>query len=200
MYIDLIAKQMYNQIIGAVVKDDSSPYQAMMNKAKDIDIDYFERINRGIYTISDELNLELKDKVVTSFSKMADDYYTGTDMESQLVCMIKERADGILGSGDVKGCKDFLNSLSGRLEMFVKNAEIHEGLPKYTHADLETMYQDAKHISLKEFLLGTNDDDILNFYSALMDNTWWACREVIVRKTNAFLLDLAAKTRAMMPE
>jgi len=200
MFIDLLAKQMFNTIIGEMVNSSSSPYQTMMKKTKDIDIDYFEKIDRGVYTISDELNIELKDKVVASFSKMADDYYKDAELETRYVDRIREQADKILATGDTKGCKDFLNGVAGQLEVFVNSSVIHEGFPKRTNAEIEAMYQDARHITLKEFLLGTNDEDILNFYNALMDNTWWACREVVVRKTNAFLMSIAEKVRAMMPE
>ena len=43
--------------------------------------------------------------------------------------------------------------------------------------------------------MGNNSEDILDFYRALIDNTWWACREVVVNKTNDFLLKIAMKTR-----
>lgn len=200
MDIDLATKQMYDLIIDKVVNAECSPYKSMMKKTTDIDIDYFEKINRGINTISDELNLELKDKVVESFSKLADGYYTSTDFESGLVNTIQKKAEFIKDTVDTNACKDFLNSLAKHLEQFVSSSNIHEGFPRRTNAEIKTMYQDAKHVTIKEFLLGTNDEDILNFYNALMDNTWWACREVVVRKTNNFLLSIAEKVRAMKPE
>ena len=60
-----------------VIKDEKSPFKTMLSKAKDIDIDYFERItrSRGVNRLSEELNLGLKDQVVDAFGKMADSYY-----------------------------------------------------------------------------------------------------------------------------
>lgn len=182
-------------IIDMVVSGEESPYKKMINKAKDIDIDYFEKIDRGLNSISDELSPELKDIIVEKFSQMADSYYAEGDLESKIITVIQTGADVIKEEKGVNECKDFLNYLAECLESYVKGKNIHPGIPKYTNADVINMYQEAKHITLTEFLMGNNSEDILDFYSALMDNTWWACREVVVNKTNDFLLRLATKTR-----
>ena len=39
------ARNMFDVIIDMVVKDDNSPYNEMINKTKNIDIDYFEKID-----------------------------------------------------------------------------------------------------------------------------------------------------------
>lgn len=189
---------LFDAIIKMVVTGRLAPYYKMMGKAKDIDIDYFDKINRGVNSLSDELNLELKDKVVESFSKMADSYYLSSDLESRIVAMIQEESDTIKENNGKNKYQDFLNALADKLETYVKDSNIHEGFPKYTNDDIEAMYKDAKRITIKEFLLGSNGEDVLAFYSALMDNTWWACREVVVRKTNSFLLSLAIRARKMI--
>ena len=69
-----------------VIKDEKSPFKTMLSKAKDIDIDYFEKItrSRGVNRLSEELNLGLKDQVVDAFGKMADSYYVDGDLKEQL--------------------------------------------------------------------------------------------------------------------
>jgi hypothetical protein len=178
-----------------VVTGEESPYKKMISKTKDIDIDYFEKIDRGFNSISDELSPELKDVIVDKFIKMADCYYAEGDLESKIIAMIQKEADIIKEEKSVNECKNFLNNLAESLESYVKGTFIHPGFPKYSNEDVAVMYQEAKHITLTEFFMGNNSEDILGFYSALMDNTWWACREVVVNKTNDFLLKIAMKTR-----
>ena len=175
-------------IIDMVVTGEESPYKKMISKTKDIDIDYFEKIDRGFNSISDELSPELKDVIVDKFIKMADCYYAEGDLESKIIAMIQKEADIIKEEKSVNECKNFLNNLAESLESYVKGTFIHPGFPKYSNEDVAVMYQEAKHITLPEFFMGNNSEDILGFYSALMDNTWWACREVVVNKTNDFLL------------
>jgi len=182
-------------IIDMVVTGEESPYKKMISKTKDIDIDYFEKIDRGFNSISDELSPELKDVIVDKFIKMADCYYAEGDLESKIIAMIQKEADIIKEEKSVNECKNFLNNLAESLESYVKGTFIHPGFPKYSNEDVAVMYQEAKHITLTEFFMGNNSEDILGFYSALMDNTWWACREVVVNKTNDFLLKIAMKTR-----
>ena len=182
-------------IINMVVSGEESPYKKMINKTKDIDIDYFEKIDRGLNSISDELNPELKDIIVEKFSQMADSYYAEGDLESKIITVIQTGADVIKEEKGVNECKDFLKYLAEYLESYVKGKNIHPGLPKYSNEDVDIMYQEAKHITLTEFFMGNNSEDILGFYRALIDNTWWACREVVVNKTNDFLLKIAMKTR-----
>ena len=47
-----------------VINDEKSPFKTMLNKAKDIDIDYFEKIERskGVNRLSEQLNLGVKNK------------------------------------------------------------------------------------------------------------------------------------------
>ena len=185
-------------IINMVVTGEESPYKKMINKTKDIDIDYFEKIDRGINSISDELSPKLKDIIVEKFSQMADSYYAKGDLEAKIIAMIQKEADSIKEMKGVNAYDTFLNSIAKELEVYAKGSNIHPGFPKYTDEDVAAIYQEAKHISLTEFLMGNNSKDILDFYSALMDNTWWACREVVVNKTNDFLLNIATKIREIL--
>ena len=182
-------------IIDMVVTGRESPYKKMINNTKDIDIEYFEKIYRGSNSISDELSPELKDTIVEKFSKMADSYYAEGDLEAKIVAMIQKEADAIKEEKGDSAYNTFLICLAESLKSYVKEANIHPGFPKYSNEDVAVMYQDAKHITLTELLMGNNSEDILDFYRALIDNTWWACREVVVNKTNDFLLKIAMKTR-----
>lgn len=197
MNTNMTETDVFRIIIDMVVTGEHSPYNEMLNKTKDIDFDYFENIDRGTNSLSQELNLDLKDVIVDSFEKMADGYYTDNYLDS-IVSIIKREANTIKEKNGVNAYEVFLKNLAEDLELYAKGSNIHPGFPKYTNSDVVNLYQEARKITLKEYLLGNNGEDILIFYNALMDNTWWACREVIVSKTNSFLLGLSDKTRKLI--
>lgn len=174
-----------------VIQDEKSPFKTMMRKAKDIDIDYFEKFsrNKGINKLSEELNLSVKDQVVEVFGKMADSYYVDGDLLEQMKALVFQEAE------KAKNKKDFLITLVGLLEWYADKGVPSAGWSRYTNEDLLVKYKNAKEITLKEFLMGSNVKDILEFYSALMDNTWWACRELIVERTQRFLQNLSGEIR-----
>ena len=174
-----------HEIVGRVVKDENSPFNTMMRKTKDIDIDYFEKVSRGNNRLSEQLNLGLKDHVIDAFAKMADGYYVNGDLLSQLKKLAFQKSE------ITKDKKEFLTTLAGELRWAADREVPSSGWARYTNADLQEKYRNAKEITLKEFFMGSNGKDILEFYSALMDNTWWACRELIVERTKQFLRDLA---------
>lgn len=197
MNTNMTETDVFRIIIDMVVTGEHSPYNEMLNKTKDIDFDYFENIDRGTNSLSQELNLDLKDVIVDSFEKMADGYYTDNYLDS-IVSIIKREANTIKEKNGVNAYEVFLKNLAEDLELYAKGSNIHPGFPKYTNSDVVNLYQEARKITLKEYLLGNNGEDILIFYNALMDNTWWACRKVIVSKTNSFLLGLSDKTRKLI--
>lgn len=176
-----------HEIERRVIEDEQSPFKTMLSKAKDIDIDYFEKISRskGINKLSEELNLGLKDQVVEVFGKMADGYYVDSDLLEQLKALAFQEAE------KAKNKKEFLMTLAELLERCADKGVPSAGWSRYTNEDLLVKYKNAKEITPKEFFKGGNVKDILEFYSALMDNTWWACRELIVERTKIFLRDLS---------
>lgn len=173
------------KIVRCVVDDDSSPFNTMMRKAKDIDIDYFEKISRGTNRLSDQLNLGLRDLVIDAFEKMAATYYEESGLQKQLMTAVLQKAE------QVEDKIVFLTMLAIGIELAADKEVPSQGLPRYTNADLDEKLRKAKEITLKEFFFGDNGKDILEFYNALMDNTWWACRALIARRTKKFLCDLS---------
>ena len=177
----------FHEIEHRVIEDEQSPFKTMLSKAKDIDIDYFERINRsrGVNRLSEQLNLGVKDQVLEAFGKMADGYYVDGDLLEQLKALAFQKAE------DSKDKKEFLKTLAGLLAQCADKGVPSAGWSRYSDNDLLEKYKNAKEITLKEFFMGNNVKDILEFYSALMDNIWWTCRELIVDRTKTFLRDLS---------
>lgn len=170
-----------------VIIDEKSPFKTMLNKAQDIDIDYFEKIERsiGVNRLSEQLNLGVKDQVVDAFGKMADEYYVNGDLLEQLKTLALQEVE------KVEDKKEFLRTLAELLELCADSGIPSAGWSRYSNEDLQELYKNAKKITLMEFIRRNNMKDILEFYSALMDNTWWTCRELIVDRTKTFLRNLS---------
>lgn len=177
----------FHEIKRRVIEDEKSPFQTLLSKTKDIDIDYFERISRskGVNRLSEQLNLGLKNQVVEDFGKMADDYYVDSDLQDQLKALAFQKVE------NSKDKKEFLKTLAELLARCADKGVPSAGWSRYSDEDLLEKYKNAKEITLIEFFMGNNVKDILEFYSALMDNTWWACRKLIVERTIKFLQDLS---------
>lgn len=131
----------------------------------------------------------MKDQVVEVFGKMANSYYVDGDLLEQMKALALQEEE------NAKDKKEFLMTLSGLLEWGADKSVPSAGWSRYTNEDLLVKYKNAKEITLKEFFMGSNVEDILLFYSALMDNTWWTCRELIVERTKRFLRNLSGEIR-----
>ena len=55
-------------ITSRIIRDAESPYQQLMKKVNDIDINYFEDLPRDTEQLAPELNLELKEQVKNDFN------------------------------------------------------------------------------------------------------------------------------------
>ena len=190
----LTSEELFHVLVIFVVKASDSPYERMMRKAKDIDIDYFDPISHNGNQLSPELNLELKDKIVDDFRKMADYYYVEGQLEESLLAFVMEQA---AQSMDGNGCSTqvaYLEDVATKLQSYAERMKLLD-IPRFTDAIVKEKYEYAQEITLREYLFGNNYKDVLEFYSALMDKTWWECQEVIVKRTQDFLIQLAGKIR-----
>lgn len=190
----LTSGELFRVIVSLVAEAFDSPYQRMMRKAKDIDLDYFEPVAHGGNKLSPELNMKLKDKVVTDFGKMADHYYVESHLEEHLLAYVKEQAAQAQDENGRAIKATYLEEVATDLLSYAESMKFLD-FSRFTDASVKEKYKYAQEITLREFLFGDNYKDVLEFYSALMDKTWWECQEVIVKRTQDFLLQLTSKIR-----
>lgn len=190
----LTSEELYRVIVSLVAESFDSPYERMMRKAKDIDLDYFDPISHSGNELPSELNMELKDQIVNDFGKMADHYFIEGQLAENLLAFVREQAAQTI---DENGCSTqiaYLEDVATKLQSYAERMKLLDW-PKFTAEGLKEKYEYAKEITLREFLFGNNYKDVLEFYSALMDKTWWECQELILKRTQDFLIQLASKIR-----
>lgn len=188
------SEELYKILVVVIVEASDSPYEWMMRRAKDIDIDYFDPISHNGNKLSPELNMELKDKIVADFEEMADRFYVGSHLDEHLLLFVKKQVAKIK---DGNGCStqvEYLEEVATKLQSYAEKMKLLD-IPRFTEASVKEKYDNAQEITLREFLFGNNYKDVLEFYSALMDKTWWECQKLIVKRTRDFLIQLAGKIR-----
>lgn len=183
--------ELYRVIINKVVEDHDSPYNLLMRKTNDIDIDHFEAVRNNEEVIHEDLNMDLRDKVVRIFEKKCDERYVNSDLKNDLLAQVAGESAILKEKMGAEAYSDFLRSLGEEITTYANGLEIKPRFPKYTNEDLKLKYEAAKRITIKERLLTSNVYDITAYHDALQDRTWWDCRVLVTDRTREFLLELA---------
>lgn len=189
--------ELYRVIIDNVVENNDSPYNQLMRKTNDIDIDHFDAVRNHGEIIHEDLNIELRDKVIKIFEAKCDERYVNSGLKNDLLGQVVRESAILKAKMGAAAYRDFLESLAEELKTYANDLEIKPRFPKYTNEDLRLKYEAAKRITLKERLVTSNAYDITAFHDALQDRTWWDCRVLVTERTRAFLLKLAEEIRAI---
>ena len=183
--------QLYRVIINKVVEDHDSPYNLLMRKTNDIDIDHFEAVRNNEEVIHEDLNMDLRDKVIRIFEKKCDERYMASDLKKDLLVQVAGESAILKEQMGTEAHSDFLRSLAEEIKIYANGLEIKPRFPKYTNEDLRLKYEAAKRITIKERVLTSNVYDITAYHDALQDRTWWDCRVLVTDRTREFLTELA---------
>lgn len=183
--------ELYRTIIDQVVEDYGSPYNQLMRKTNDIDVDYFDNLRSASNTIDENLNSELKDKVLRDFEERADVLLENSGLKNSLVNDIVRETSVVKNKLEDDAYNNYLESLAGELNRYAFNMEIEPRLPKITDTDLQEKFEAAKRVTLRERIMQDNIYDVVAYHNALMDRTWWECRRFVVDRVGRFLLELS---------
>lgn len=189
--------ELYRIIIDKVVEGHDSPYNWLMRKTNDIDIDYFDAVRNHGDVLHEDLNMELRDKIVKIFEGKCDDRYVYSSLKNDLLKQVAGESAILKEKMGADAYHDFLESLVDELITYANDLEIKPRFPKYTNEDLRLKYEAAKRITLKERVVTSNAYDITAFHDSLQDRTWWDCRVLVTNRTREFLLQLAEEIRAI---
>ena len=191
-----ISKKLSDMIIAKVMEDIDSPYQLMRRKLKNIDIDYFEDISRDTEIIDPKLNLGLKDRIRGDFQRSADELLEESGLKEQVTDEIKEhlskQKQQISPEEYTNILADVVNELRNYANQLLQTVDIE----KITESELAEKYEKAKLISLKEKILRNNKRDVIEFYHALMERSWWECSVFVEKRIVSFLMSLADELAA----
>ena len=187
-------KKTFTNIISTLITLPNSPYHRMTSKVNDIDTEYFEPITRDENTLSPELNLELKDKVLNDIDEQANRLFFDSELMEQILSDVQSRLEE---EGNKETVQQTLRDTAKELQKYAQDRLLFIPTPKHDDAELHKLYERAKEVTLMEHILQNNRTDIIAFYRALMDRTEWECKALVERKTSLFLTKLAERLTEM---
>lgn len=178
-----LCNEIIDYVIDEVVRDGNSPYNMLLRKVNDIDVDYFENISRDQEQLSDELSVELKDKVIVQFAIMADDLFLNSTLAARLSAAVRDKAEG--------SSPHLLECVKKALQQYAADRLKFIPAPQATSKDLNKMFIAAKEVTLAERFLRNNKADVIEFYHALLQATVYDCRKLIEERTAVFIETIA---------
>lgn len=172
-------RELSKRIYDVVVDEVETIYPQFMKRVNNIDLDYFEVIVRDSEEIPQELNFELREKVLDDVKQCA--------MQLLEKSNIKRRIDAIMQDVDADTAREAFKQAKELIRSYVDASSILNGSSDITEEELQKMYTDAKKQDLWERIVGNNKSDIIGFYHALMDKTYEQSKDVLYGCIESFM-------------
>lgn len=173
------SEKLSQRIYEIVVNEVDTIYPQFMKRVNDIDIDYFEGIVRDSEEIPEELNFELRDKVLADIKKYA--------LQLLEESNIRNRIEAILKDTDPATAREAFNNARELIHSYLNARSILNGSSDVTEEELHKMYAEAKKRDLWERFTQNNKKDIIKFFHALMNDTYEQCKDVLYESVDPFI-------------
>lgn len=153
-------RELSRSICNAVLDKVNALYPQFMKRVNNIDIDYFEKIARDTEKLPEELNFELRDRVLADVKAYAMELLETSDIRGVIADMTKDI--------DLDTKKEVLDQAKEQLREYMDLSCGFNGGSQLSEEDLQKMYLDAKKQDLWERITRTNKYDVIEFHHALM--------------------------------
>lgn len=192
-----LSKGIIEVVVAEVINKDDSPYKQMIGKVGSIGVDYFEHIERG-NVLAEELNMNLKEKVVSQFGQMYDKLLTETGVVEKVMENVMAQARKATTETEKSATSKELMRVANNLKIYASNRLLFIPKVPYQESDLKEKFERAKRITLMEHIIQNNDKDVVDFYRALICCTEWECKNLIERQTSQLLRTIAEKIEQIL--
>lgn len=186
---DLISRAIFMEIIAY----DRSPYHELNKKLYDID-SYFKNIPTDTEKLPRNLNLELRDRVVNDF-KAQIEFYFGQSTAAHLFNTIKQTVQTKCPDAErwaiADACDRAKQEVRDNVTQLFNYEPTEQEKPFYQHdkhyakiseSELRQRYENAKQRTLAERFSKINKTDVMVFHRALVNKTFWDCRQLFKEK------------------
>jgi hypothetical protein len=168
------------QRIYDVIKEEvDAIYPQFMKRVNDIDLNYFEGVICDSEHLPEELNFEIRDKVLDDIKQYAMQLLEGSNIKTRLEVICKD-----IDSAQSSEVSDYIKDL---IHSYVYTHSVLNGSSHYSEEELHKLYTEAKKRDLWERIAQTNKDDVIKFHHALMDKTYEQCKDVMYGCLESFL-------------
>ena len=172
-------KELSKRIYDIVVEEVEIIYPQFMKRVNNIDLEYFEDIVRDSEEIPEELNFELREKVLDDMKHYA--------MQLLETSNIKRRINAIMQDVNADTAREAFAQAKELIRSYVNASSILNGSSEFTEEELQKMYTDAQKRDLWERLTQSNKNDIIGFHHALMDKTFEQSKDVLYGCIESFM-------------
>ena len=187
--IEKLSKTLFEDVVSTIITQENSPYLKIKKKILDIDIDYFETIQRDSNHLSNELSMSLREKVMKDFALLFDKSFIKSDLQENVRSLINERiVQHHHLTQEEKNC--VLKRLKELLSKYAYDRLLFLTEPEYTIEELNNLYTQAQKVTWIENITESNKTDILQFYQVLLHRTAWDCENFLERETSSYLLQI----------
>ena len=172
-------RELGQRIYDVIKEEVDAIYPQFMKRVNDIDLDYFEGVMRDSEHLPEDLNFELRDKVLDDIKRYAMKLLEGSNIKTRLEVICKD-----IDSAQSSEVRDYVKDL---IHSYVYASSVLNGSSHYSEEELKELYTDAKKRDLWERIAQTNKDDVIKFHHALMDKTYEQCKDVMYGCLESFL-------------
>lgn len=187
-----LSEEIIEAIVVEVINKDGSPYKQMIGKVGSIGVDYFESIEMG-KVLTEELNLNMKEKVVGQFKEMYDQLLKETGVVEKVMEKVMKQAGKATSEKEKSVTSKELMRVANNLKVYANNRLLFIPEPLYQESNLKERFEKAKRITVMEHIMQNNDKDVVDFCRTLISRTEWECRDLVERQTSQILREIAEK-------
>lgn len=181
-------RNFFEAVASPVIYDEDSPYSLMVYHMNRLVADHYSSIKTLGEKLNDDLSVRIKKEILDEFSSY------GAFLLQQIPA-IKERilhnVDSYFFSYPNRNeAFTHLNEALADLYYFARKTLNYAPQSKYTIADLKELRARAEKITIIERVTGSNSDDVIEYYHALVDHTVDACRQLARRQASKFIMHM----------
>lgn len=177
-------------IVSEVINKEGSLYRQMIAKASSVGMDYFGGVEIG-NTLARGVNMEMKQKVVEQIEKKYDLMIAEDNLEENVLKKTGERIDRAIREMGKDTTNRSLMKVVNTLRQYAKNRLLFIPDAPYQEQALREKYEQARKITMVEYIMQNNEKDVIAFLCALIARTEWECRRQIEIQTTKVLENIA---------
>ena len=175
-------------IIFSVLDQYDSPYRTLLRKVNNIDVEYFDHIDLNSEVLNPQLTLDAKEKIINDVQALADNILT-SELAQKLATEINLKLQKKNNPNfDEQLLKKTIFSLNHDIIDLHDSYLAYSTEPSsYDNNNLQKLFKKAQEITWLESILNTNKEDIKDFHDSLMNNIFWECKKLIVKRYLEFI-------------
>lgn len=171
------------------IMDDVIPYSELKREVNSIILACFEDLDRSSEVIEEDADIGLIDTIKDKIEIVIDGLLS-SEMIDELSGEVVVRCQGLVPIYGEHAIKETIFSL---IEDIVNSQDLYlsvDSRREIKESELMEKYLEAKERTLWEYITQSNDDDVREYYEAMLNKTFYECRRLVAKKYQDFIVSL----------